>query len=133
MLWTAPPPARECQGYGGRLRLPRFGGAIYAVDFDNRSRYRQVGLSSAWRRCGWPSGPTPAVEASERLGVFPKTVAVLGGYRGVRLIAPLVPRAADARAYGAADGAPVYPASLRAAEERHHGRRGDLRSGHKAE
>jgi len=26
------------------LRLPRFGGAIYAVDFDNRSRYRQAGL-----------------------------------------------------------------------------------------
>src|SRR6516162_4373476 len=54
MLWTAPPPARECQGYGRRLRLPRFGGAIYAVDFDNRSRYRQVGLSSAWRGCGRP-------------------------------------------------------------------------------
>src|ERR1700745_2472479 len=27
MLWTAPPPARECQGCGRRLRLPRFGGA----------------------------------------------------------------------------------------------------------
>src|SRR5262249_53701818 len=25
MLWMAPPPARECQGYGRRLRLPRFG------------------------------------------------------------------------------------------------------------
>jgi len=49
MLWTAPPPARECQGCGGCLRLPRFGGATYAVDFDNWSRYCQVGLSSAWR------------------------------------------------------------------------------------
>src|SRR6516165_8327741 len=133
MLWTAPPPARECQGYGGRLRLPRFGGAIYAVDFDNRSRYRQVGLSSAWRGCGWPSGPTPAVEGSARLGIFPKTVAVPGGYRGVRLIAPLVPRAAGAGAYGAADAAGLCEALRQAAEERHYGRRGDLRSGHKAE
>jgi hypothetical protein len=45
MLWTAPPPARECQRCGCRLRLPRFGGATHAVNFDNRSRYRQVGLS----------------------------------------------------------------------------------------
>ena len=22
MLWTAPPPAHECHGYGGRLKLP---------------------------------------------------------------------------------------------------------------
>src|SRR5207248_5191087 len=27
MLWTAPPPARECQRCGRWLRLPRFGGA----------------------------------------------------------------------------------------------------------
>src|SRR5271166_6158924 len=30
MLWTAPPPARECQRCGRCLRLPRFGGATYA-------------------------------------------------------------------------------------------------------
>src|SRR5215471_948016 len=62
--------------------------------FHNRPRYRQVGLSSAWRRCGWPSGPAPAAEAPVRLGIFPETAAVPGGYRGVRLIALLVPRAA---------------------------------------
>src|ERR1700757_5197073 len=44
-MWTAPPPARECQGYGGWLGLPRFGGATNAFDFDNWSRHRQVGLS----------------------------------------------------------------------------------------
>src|SRR6516164_7200151 len=133
MLWAAPPPTRECQGYGRRLRLPRFGGAIYAVDFDNRSRYRQVGLSSAWRGCGRPSGPAPAIETPARLGIFPKTVAVPGGYRGVRLIALLVPRAAGVRACGAIDAAGLCEALRQAAEERHHGRRGHLRSGHKAE
>ena len=34
------------------LRLPRFGGAIHANDHDNWPRYRQVGLSGSWRRCG---------------------------------------------------------------------------------
>src|SRR5215475_9903753 len=34
---------------GRHLRLPPFGGAFYAVDFDNRSGYRQVGLSSTRR------------------------------------------------------------------------------------
>ena len=34
---------------GRRLRLPRFGGAVYAVNFDNWSGYREVGLSSARR------------------------------------------------------------------------------------
>ena len=65
MLWTAPPPARKCHGCGRRLRLPRFGGAIHAIDFDNRSRYRQVGLSSAWRRCGRPGGD-PSAKTSLR-------------------------------------------------------------------
>src|SRR6516164_10302545 len=49
----------------GRLRLPRFGGAIHAIDFDNRSRYRQVCLSSAWRRCGRPGGD-PSAKTSLR-------------------------------------------------------------------
>ena len=92
-----------------------------------------IGLSSAWRGCGWPSGPAPAIEAPARLGIFPKTVAVPGGYRGVRLIALLVPRAAGVRACGAIDAAGLWEALRQAAEERHHGRRGHLRSGHKAE
>ena len=49
----------------GRLRLPRFGGAIHAIEFDNRSRYRQVCLSSAWRRCGRPGGD-PSAKTSLR-------------------------------------------------------------------
>src|SRR5947209_8899406 len=47
MLWTAPPPARECQEVGAVLRLPRFGGAAYAVNFHDRSGYCEVGLPSA--------------------------------------------------------------------------------------
>ncbi len=47
-MWTAPPPARERQGMGAVLGLPRFGGAAYAINFDDRSGYREVGLSSAW-------------------------------------------------------------------------------------
>jgi hypothetical protein len=39
-----PPRARECQGYGRRLRLPRFGGAAYAVSLDDWSGYREVGF-----------------------------------------------------------------------------------------
>jgi uncharacterized membrane protein YkvA (DUF1232 family) len=31
------------------LKLPRFGGATHANGFDNRSRYREVCVSSAWR------------------------------------------------------------------------------------
>src|SRR5882757_3321067 len=31
-----------------QLRLPRFGGAIHANGYDNRSRHRQVGLPSSW-------------------------------------------------------------------------------------
>src|SRR5215470_12372320 len=42
MLWTAPPPARKCQRCGCCLRLPRFGGAQHASDYDDRFRHRQV-------------------------------------------------------------------------------------------
>src|ERR1700753_1383486 len=46
-MWTAPRRARESQGVGAVLRLARFGGTAYAVNFDNRSGYREVDLSSA--------------------------------------------------------------------------------------
>ena len=51
MLWTAPPRARERQGCGGTFEAP----TIYEVDFDTRSRYRQVGLSrhSVERQAKW--------------------------------------------------------------------------------
>src|SRR5262247_2599912 len=45
MLWTAPPAARKCQRCGCCLRLPRFGGAKHASDYDDRFRHRQVSLS----------------------------------------------------------------------------------------
>src|SRR5262249_39494811 len=47
MLWTAPPSARKCQRCGCCLRLPRFGGAQHASDYDDRFRHRQVSLSGA--------------------------------------------------------------------------------------
>jgi hypothetical protein len=88
-------------------RVPRIWGSFEAPTIRRSylcSRFRQSvsispsRFSSAWRRCGWPSGPTPAVEAPARLGIFPKTVAVPGG-------STLVPRAAGAGAYGTADAA----------------------------
>src|SRR5262245_46515709 len=42
MLWTAPPPARKCQRCGCCLRLPRFGGAKHASDYDDRFRHQSV-------------------------------------------------------------------------------------------
>ena len=50
MLWTAPPPARECQRGGGCLRLPRFGGATHASDYNNRSGHREVCFLGSWRQ-----------------------------------------------------------------------------------
>src|SRR5262245_54069403 len=126
MLWTAPPPARECQGCGGRLKLPRFGGATYAVNFDNRSRYRQVSVSSPWRLCSGPSGHSPSIETPAGRGIFPEAAAVPGWDRGLCVIAPLVPRTADVGAHGAIDASGLCEALCQTAEERHHGRGGDL-------
>src|SRR6476659_4006391 len=47
MLWTAPPPARECHGCGRLLMLPRFRGAQHEDNHNHRARSRQVGLSSS--------------------------------------------------------------------------------------
>src|SRR5215472_6807729 len=43
------------------------------------------------------------VEAAVRLGILPDAAAMPGGDRGVRLIAPLVPRVAGLGTYGAID------------------------------
>src|SRR6201997_2064051 len=45
MLWTAPPPAHGCHGYGVRLTLPRFGGANHASGHHDRFRHCEVGVS----------------------------------------------------------------------------------------
>src|SRR6476619_2625151 len=47
MLWTAPPPARECHQMGLLLRPPRFRGAQHADNHSNRSRHRQIGLQGS--------------------------------------------------------------------------------------
>src|SRR6185369_14578160 len=61
-----------------QLRLPRFGGAIHANGYDNRSRYRQVGLPSSW--AGWrrPGSHPPPVETTLGPGVLSEVTAVLG-------------------------------------------------------
>jgi transposase len=53
---------------------------------------------------------------------FPEAAAMPGGYRGMCLIAPLVPRAAGIGAYGAVDASGLCEALRQAAEERHHRR-----------
>ena len=70
MLWTAPPPARECQRCGRCLGLPRFGGATHANDFDDWSRHRQVSFSGSRRGCCRSGGYPPAIEASPRSAVL---------------------------------------------------------------
>src|SRR5664280_2952637 len=93
MLWTAPAPARECHEWGVLLKPSRFGGANHANDYDSRSRYRQIGFSGPRRRCWWPGGYPPSIEASLCPGVLPEANALSGRYRSLRLVAPLVARA----------------------------------------
>ena len=42
MLWTAPPPARECHECGCLLRTHDLEEPKHAIDYDDRSRHRQV-------------------------------------------------------------------------------------------
>src|SRR5665811_825945 len=105
MLWTAPPPARECHEWGVLLKPSRFGGANHANDYDSRSRYRQIGFSGPRRRCWWPGGYPPSIEASLCPGVLPEANAMSGRYRGLRLVAPLVARAPGTWSHRAADAA----------------------------
>jgi transposase len=51
------------------------------------------------------------------LTFFSKAAAVPGGDRGLRIIAPLVPRAAGVRPYGAIDASGLCEALRQAAEE----------------
>src|ERR1017187_1866690 len=90
---------------GVLLKPSRFGGANHANDYDSRSRYRQIGLSGPWRRCWWPGGYPPSIEASLRPGVLPEANAMSGRYRSLRLVAPLVARAPGTWSHRAADAA----------------------------
>src|SRR5580692_7857926 len=54
------------------VRPRRFEGAKYASDHDTRSRYREIGLSGSWRRCGWQCRHTSSAQAALRAGIFQK-------------------------------------------------------------
>src|SRR4029077_1757311 len=101
----------------GLLRLPRFRGAIHADGHDNRSRYRKVGVSGPRRRCWWPGGYSPSAETPLCPGVLPEAVAMPGRHRSLRLIAPLVARAAGTWSHRAVDAAGLREALCQTAKE----------------
>src|ERR1700734_3030027 len=74
------------------VRPPRFEGAKYASDHDTRSRYREIGLSGSWHRCGWQCRHTSSAQAALRAGILSEVATVLGRYRSLRFIASLVTR-----------------------------------------
>src|SRR5438270_6167244 len=71
------------------LRPPRFGGAKHAIDYDNRSRHRRVGISGPRRRRGRTCGYPPSAQASLCSGGLSEGAAMPGWYRGVA--APINP------------------------------------------
>src|SRR6476619_7639837 len=99
------------------LRLPLFRGAIHANDHDNRSRHCEVGLPGSRSLCCRPGGHPPPVEASVRPFVFPEVAAVPGRHRSLRLVAPLVARAASTWSYGTADASGLRQTLCQTAEE----------------
>src|SRR5580704_9054050 len=126
MLWTAPPPGTRVPWMWALIRLPRFGGATYANDHDNGSRYREVGFSGPRRRCRRQCGSASADQTALRVGILPEATTVPGRYRGLRIRASLVARTPGAWSYCAADAAGLCEALREAAQERRHRRRGDL-------
>jgi hypothetical protein len=73
MLWTAPPPARECYECGCLLRSHDSEEPDHAIDPDNRSsglrsapqrRHRGTGLTTSGSH--WNSGQTPETPVSAR-------------------------------------------------------------------
>src|SRR6516162_9731551 len=110
------------------LKLPRFEGANYAGNYDNRSRHRQIGVSSPRhrrrRQCDYP----PATEASLCLVILPEAASVCCRSRGLRLVPSLVARVAGTGSHSTPDATCVCEALRQTTEERCHGRGGDLRS-----
>src|SRR5207253_3113242 len=90
MLSTAPPPARECHGFGCCWGPHDSEEPSHAGDYDNRSRYREVGLSGSRRWCRRPSRPPSPIEASLCSGVLPEGATVPGWYRGLCVVTSLV-------------------------------------------
>src|SRR5665811_312444 len=95
-----------------RLRRTRATGRWWALH-DGASMPRAV-----WRRCWWPGGYPPSIEASLRPGVLPEANAMSGRYRSLRLAAPLVARAPGTWSHRAADAAGLREALCPTAEER---------------
>src|SRR5271156_5990425 len=115
MLWTALPPGARAPWMWALLRLPRFGGATYANGHDNRSGYREVGLSGPRRRCGGSCSHPPAAQATLRDDLLPEATAVLGRCRSLRLVASLVARTPGAWPHCAPDAAGLCEALCEAA------------------
>src|ERR1039457_6345974 len=101
------------------LRFPRFRGASYADDHDNRSRHRQVGVPGARSGCHRPGGDPPPVKAALCPDVLSEAATMPGWHRGLRLVAPLVARTPGTRSYRTADAASLREALCQTAEERH--------------
>ena len=85
MLWTAPPPARECHRCGRCLGLPRFGRATLCKRFltivlmSGKSVLQLHGVDGAARRLSVVSSASPGS------CVFPEVAAMPGSHRGLRL------------------------------------------------
>jgi len=132
MRWTAAPRARECQGCG----------AVWGPHDPEEPSMRSIStigldIAKSVFQVHWVDAAGQVVIRRQLrrrhvLAFFQKLSSCLVGIEA-RLIALLVPRAAGVRACGAIDAAGLWEALRQAAEERHHGRRGHLRSGHKAE
>src|SRR6476620_6597060 len=79
------------------LRLPRFGGANYTNDNDNRSRH--------WPKRWRPSCHPSSTEAAVCAGFLSEAATMPGWLRGLRLVSLLVARAPGTRPYRAIDAA----------------------------
>lgn len=77
---------------GRRLRLPRFGGAAYAVNFDDRSGYLEVRLQVHGVDAAGQVVIRRQLKRRLMLSFFEMLAAMPGGDRGLRVIPLLVPR-----------------------------------------
>src|SRR5215212_866994 len=102
----------------GAVKAPRFEGAKHASDYNNRSGYREVGISGSRRRCGGQCCAPSSAQAPLRSDLLSEAAAVPDWYRSLRLVASLVPRAPNAWPHCAPDAAGLCEAVCEAAQER---------------
>src|SRR3954471_132037 len=116
MLWTAPPPARSATDVGA-VKAPTIQRSYpckrprqsVSTLRSRSSRFTELMLPARWS--------SAAVEASVRPFVFPEVAAVPGRHRSLRLVAPLVARAASTWSYGTADASGLRQTLCQTAEE----------------